>query len=151
MTRSASAGGVEPTRVDLPCGVQLRVTGRAYPGGRRPFDHDWLHAELIVAAREADRGFRCSALFRADSFGEFAELCRDPEQLTIGFAPTEPFVVLEIRGAVVSLTARDVGTERVVLRSEPIDGPGRAALAEQFGAVAARFPPRGPIDEDTSG
>ena len=145
MTRSPT-DEARPARIDLPGGIQVRVTSRAYPGGLRPFDHDWLHAELIVAARDSERGFRCSAFLRAGPFGEFASACADPEQKTVRFAPNEPYVALELCAGQARVIAREVGSARVVRRSESIAGAARAALADQFAAGADRFPSRGPID-----
>ena len=148
---SSSARG---DRIEFPGGVELRFTSRAYAGGRRPFDHDWLHAELVVrdqptqpqpsGSRESSSGFRCSAFLRADDIAKFASVLAAGAR-SGRFAPTEPYLVVEFDGDQFAITAREVGTQRVVRRRVSWREAERQRVAEQVQSVASTWPPRGPI------
>lgn len=124
--------------------LELRVHSRAYPGGLRLFDDNWLNVEAV--ARTAARSWRFLMYLRAEDFACFAEqlaaLCAGGAQAAFesvdGWLDVRVVRAGEVFG--LEVYAREGHTEKVVRFDGSLDATALADLARAVGAVAGAYP-----------
>lgn len=124
--------------------VELRVHSRAYPGGLRTFDDNWLNVEAVASTTA--RSWRFLLYLRAEDMVRFAE------QLAALVASGAPAAFesvdgwLDVRVArdgdafALDVYAREGHTEKSVTFSAALAAPALAELARAVSAVAAAYP-----------
>jgi hypothetical protein len=124
--------------------LELRVHSRAYPGGLRLFDDNWLNVEAV--ARTTERSWRFLLYLRTEDMVRFAEQLA---ALIAGGAPAAFESVdgwLDVRVGrdadvfALDVYAREGHTEKVTRFSAVLEAPALADLASAVGAVATAYP-----------
>ena len=125
--------------------LELRVHSRAYPGGLRVFDDNWLNVEAVACT--AARSWRFLLYLRAEDFAGFAEQL---QALVAGRAPRAAFDSVDGWLAVgvaaagddyaLDAYAREAHTEKSVTFGARLDAAALAELARAIGGIAAAYP-----------
>jgi hypothetical protein len=123
--------------------IELAVHSRAYPGGLRVYDHDWLNVEVV--ARTAARSWRFMMYLRAEDMARFAaELAdlRAGRATAAQYDSPDGWLEVDVDAHTIRARAREGHTEKVVALHEALDADALAQLAEAVAAVAAAYPVR---------